>query len=152
MTATPSSLPPRLQEIVEDFGVCEGREKLDLLFDYSQRMPPLPGSLQNHREQFEQVHECMTPVFVHAETADHKMRFYFDVPEESPSVRGYAALLSEGVDGSTPEQILAIPGDFYYAMGLQEMLTGQRLNGMRAILAYIKRLAQRELARTNIGK
>ncbi|MBI3243503.1 MAG: SufE family protein [Chloroflexi bacterium] len=145
MTDTPSPLPPRLKEIVEDFNLCEGREKLDLLFDYSQRMPPLPASLQGHREQFEQVHECMTPVFVHAETTDNQMKFYFDVPEESPSVRGYAALLSEGVDGSTPEEILAIPGDFYYAMGLQEVLSGQRLNGMRAILAYIKRLAKREL-------
>ncbi len=149
MTDTSSSIPSRLKEIVEDFSVCEGREKLDLLFDYSQRMPPLPDWLKGSRGQFEQVHECMTPVFIHAETKDNRMKFYFDVPEESPSVRGYAALLGEGVDGSTPEQILAIPGDFYYAMGLQEVLTGQRLNGMRAILAYIKRLAQRELARTN---
>jgi cysteine desulfuration protein SufE len=145
MADTLSSLPPRLKEIVEDFSICEGREKLDLLFDYSQRMPSLPDWLKDNRGQLEQVHECMTPVFVHAEMTDNQMKFYFDVPEESPSVRGYAALLSEGVDGSAPEQILAIPGDFYYAMGLQSVLSGQRLNGMRAILAYIKRLAQREI-------
>ncbi len=145
MTDTSSFFPPRLKEIVEDFSLCEGREKLDLLFDYSQRMPPLPDWLKDNRGQLEQVHECMTPVFVHAETSDNQMRFYFDVPEESPSVRGYAALLGAGVDGSTPEQVLAIPGDFYYSMGLQEVLSGQRLNGMRAILAYIKRLAKREL-------
>lgn len=144
-TDTPSSLPPRLKEIVEDFSLCEGREKLDLLFDYSQRMPPLPDRLKNDRGQLEQVHECMTPVFVHAEMENGGLKFYFDVPEESPSVRGYAALLGEGVNGSSPEQILAIPGDFYYAMGLQNVLSGQRLNGMRAILAYIKRLAQREI-------
>ena len=145
MTDTPSALPPRLQEMVEDFKICEGREKLDLLFDYSQRMPPLPDWLKSRREQFEQVHECMTPVFVHAETKNNGVTFYFDVPEESPSVRGYAALMAEGVQGASPEQILAIPGDFYYATGLQEVLSGQRLNGMRAILAYLKRLAQREL-------
>jgi len=68
------------------------------------------------------------------------------VPPESPSVRGYAALLAEGVKSSTPEEILAIPGDFYYAMGLQEVLSGQRLNGMRSIVAFIKRLAQRAIA------
>ena len=73
------------------------------------------------------------------------MEFYFGAPPESPSVRGYAALLSEGVKGAAPQAIIAIPRDFYYAMGLQEVLSGQRLNGMRAILAHIKRLAQREL-------
>jgi sulfur transfer protein SufE len=30
-------------------------------------------------------------------------------------------------------------------MGLQEVLSGQRLNGMRAILRYLKMLAQREI-------
>ncbi|MEK7784846.1 MAG: SufE family protein, partial [Chloroflexota bacterium] len=134
----PDSILLKTEELTSDF-----RSLRD--FGSLVRMPPLPDWLKNDRGQLEQVHECMTPVFVHAETSDNQMRFYFDVPEESPSVRGYAALLGAGVDGSTPEQVLAIPGDFYYSMGLQEVLSGQRLNGMRAILAYIKRLAKREL-------
>jgi len=138
-------LPIRLQQIVEDFQLCEGKEKLELLLQYSDKMPPLPERFQGHNEM-EQVQECMTPVFVHGELNNGGMEYFFDVPAESPSVRGYAALLSEGVAGSTPEQILAIPGDFYYAMGLQEVLSGQRLNGMRSIVAFIKRLAQRESA------
>lgn len=140
-----SSLPPRLAEIVEDFKLAEGREKLELLLDYSGRMPPLPERFKGHSDM-ESVPECMTPVFVHGELQDGGMQYYFDVPEESPSVRGYAALISDGVNGSTPEQILAIPGDFYLDMGLQGVLSGQRMNGLRAILAYIKRLAKRELA------
>ncbi|HLF00891.1 MAG TPA: SufE family protein [Anaerolineales bacterium] len=143
---TDLQLPPRLQAIVADFELCEGKEKLELLLEYSNKMPPLPERLAQNRGQLEQVHECMTPVFVHAEMKDGGMEFYFDVPAESPSVRGYAALLSEGVNSCVPNEILAIPGDFYLAMGLQEVLSGQRLNGMRAILAYIKRLAGRELA------
>jgi cysteine desulfuration protein SufE len=145
MSETQPGLPPRLEEIVEDFKLCEGKEKLELLLEYSGKMPPLPEWLAKDRRRLEQVHECMTPVFVHAETQDRQMEFFFDVPEESPSVRGFAALLSEGVKGSTPEAIVAIPGDFYHQMGLQEVLSGQRLNGMRAILRYIKMLAQREI-------
>lgn len=140
-----SPLPIRLQQIVEDFQLCEGKEKLELLLEYANKMPPLPERFQGHNEM-EQVQECMTPVFVHGELNDGGMEYFFDVPAESPSVRGYAALLAEGVQGCTPEQILAIPGDFYYAMGLQEVLSGQRLNGMRSIVAFIKRLAQRESA------
>ena len=145
---TDSQLPPRLQEIVEDFKLSEGKEKLELLLDYSSRMPPLPDWLARDRSQLEQIHECMTPVFVHAELNEGGLEFYFDVPPESPSVRGFAALLSEGVRGLTPEQVLAIPGDFYQAMGLQGVLSDQRLNGLRAILGYLKRLAQRALEKS----
>jgi len=91
------------------------------------------------------VHECMTPVFVKAETRDNRMKFYFDVPEASPTVRGYASILGQGLDGATPEEVLRIPGDFYARMGLEKLLTHQRLNGFGAILAHIKRLALQEL-------
>ncbi len=83
----------------------------------------------------------MTPVFVKSETTDGKMHFYFDVPRESPTVRGYAAILGEGLDGATPEQVLNVPNGFFIEMGLDKVLTGQRLNGISAILAHMKRLA-----------
>lgn len=109
MNDTNSLLPDRLQEIVEDFRLCEGKEKLELLLQFSEKMPPLPDWLQSSRGSMEQVHECMTPVFVHAEIKSGGMEFYFDAPAESPSVRGYAALLSEGVKGAAPQAIIAIP-------------------------------------------
>lgn len=140
MSETADSIPTRLREIVEEFGWCEGREKLELLLEYSEKIMPLPDWLDKETNM-EQVHECMTPVFVHAEIQDGGMQFYFDVPPESPTVRGYAAILGEGLRGATPEEVIGIPGNFYQQMGLQKVLTTQRLNGISAILAYLKRLA-----------
>lgn len=139
-------IPPRLEEIVEDFKLAEGSEKLELLLEYARKMPPLPEWLHAKRNAMEQVHECMTPVFMFAENQSNHLRFHFDVPEESPTVRGYAALLSEGVEGATPEEVLGIPGDFYQEMGLQDVLSPRRLQGVHTILAYMKRLATKELA------
>lgn len=107
-------------------------------------MPPLPDWL-NKNADMEQVHECMTPVFVHAGRENGGMVFYFDVPPESPTVRGYAAILSEGLRGATPEQILSLPNNFYQQMGLHHVLTAQRLSGIGAILAHLKRLARQAL-------
>lgn len=140
--AETTMLPPRLQEIVEDFRLCVGNEKLEYLLQLAEGLPPLPEQLYDKRDGMDQVHECMTPVFIHAETQDGKLRFYFDIPPESPTVRGYAAILEEGLRHSTPEEITAVPLDFYREMGLHQVLTGQRLNGIRAILAHMKALAQ----------
>jgi cysteine desulfuration protein SufE len=139
-----NDIPVRLQEIIEEFSWLEGQEKLQLLLEYSEKMPPLPDWL-NKDTIMEQVHECMTPVFVHAETENSGMIFYFDVPPQSPTVRGFAAILGEGLRGTTPEEILDLPNTFYYEMGLQQVLTAQRLNGIGAILVHLKRLAKKQL-------
>ena len=139
------ALPERLAEIVEDFKYCEGREKLELLLQYAESLPPLPDYLAGKDSQMESVPECMTPVSVSAEMKDGGMVFHFKVPEESPTVRGYASLMAEGLRGVTPEQVLNLPNYFYMQMGLQEVLTSQRMNGMAAIVAHVKRLAVQQM-------
>jgi cysteine desulfuration protein SufE len=135
------TLPPRLHEIIEDFKLCEGEEKIEMLLDFSDRMPPLPERLHSLRAEMESVHECMTPVLAHAELEDGGLRFYFDIPQEAPTVRGYAAMLAEGLNGSAPQQVMALPNTLLHDTGLQHVIGPQRLNGMAALLAYLKRLA-----------
>lgn len=137
-------LPPRLQEIVDDFQIIRGREKLEYLLEFAEMLPPLPDWLEEKRAELEQVHECMTPVFVFAEKKDGKVSLHFDIPPESPTVRGYAEIIRAGTEGLTPQEIVAIPHDFYLEMGMGEVLSGQRLNGMGAILNYVKQLAARQ--------
>ncbi len=146
MTHTPPVLPPRLQAIVEEFQDAEGREKLDLLLDYAESLPPLPDWLAAQHGDMDQVHECMTPLFIYAEQQEGRMRFYFDAPPESPTVRGYAALMAEGLNGVTFDELMAVPGDFFNAMGLQQVITFQRIRGISAILAHMKRLATQTVA------
>lgn len=66
------------------------------------------------------------------------MHLYFKVPEEAPTVRGYAGILHEALDGAQPEEILSIPDQFYMDMGLTELITPMRLRGMGAILMRLK--------------
>ncbi len=141
MNAAPP-LPERLQEIVEDFSFCEGQEKLEYLLEFAENLPPLPDWLAGERDKMDHVHECMTPVYVFAEQVNGGYTFHFDIPPESPTVRGYAGVLAEGLRGADAETVRAIPLDFYRAMGLQDVLTGQRLNGIGAILAHMKALVE----------
>jgi cysteine desulfuration protein SufE len=136
-------LPARLAEIIEEFQDSDRQEKLELLLEFSDKLPPLPERLAAQRDAMERVHECMTPVFLQTELQDGGVVFHFDIPPESPTTRGYAALLAEGLRGVAPQAVVAVPGDFFTAMGLQQILSPQRLNGITAILAYMKRQALR---------
>ncbi|MCS6907712.1 MAG: SufE family protein [Anaerolineales bacterium] len=137
------TLPPALAEIVNDFGLCERQEKIALLVDYANQLLPPPPEAFADGDAPESVPECMTPVSLRVLQTDGRLRFYFDVPPDAPLIRGYAAIMQKGLWDATPEEILRIPADFYHVMGLEELLTPQRLNGLTAILAHVKRIALR---------
>jgi cysteine desulfuration protein SufE len=135
-------LPPKLQEIVDDFASMSREEKIETLIAYAESLPPLPERLKEERSKMEPIPECMTPVFLFAEKqADGSMVFHFDIPPQSPTVQGLACILATGLNGCTPEEILAVPADFFAPMKLEEAISGQRLNGFRGVLAHMKQTA-----------
>lgn len=132
-------LPPNLQEIVDDFAGMTREEKVETLVAYSESLPPLPDRLKQERDKMEPVPECMTPVFLHGEKQpDGGVMFHFDIPPQSPTVRGLASLLASGLNGSTPEEVLSVPADFFMPMNLQEAISQQRINGFIGVLAHMK--------------
>ncbi|MGH2537666.1 MAG: SufE family protein [Candidatus Promineifilaceae bacterium] len=136
-----SELPGRLAEIVDEFSDLSHQERLEYLLYYAGLLPPLPEWLEERRDQMEPVPECMTPVFLYAEKDNGRLRFHLDVPDQSPTVRGFAAILQAGLSGQAPADILRVPADFYLEMGLQRVLSSQRIHGLLAILAHMKQLA-----------
>lgn len=114
--------------------------RLQLLLEYSKKVPPLPAELEGKRDKMEQVHECQTPFFIASEfPKDDEVIFHFDAPPEAPTTRGFAGILSEGLSGLSPDAILETPEDFYTDMGLGEVISPLRLRGMSAIMGRLKR-------------
>jgi len=140
------SLPPKLQEIVDDFAGMSREELIETLIAYSESLPPLPDRLKAERDRMDPVPECMTPVFLFTEKqSDGGLMFYFDIPPQSPTVRGLASILASGLNGSQPEEILSVPADFFLPMKLQEAISQQRINGFIGVLAHMKQAAVKAL-------
>ena len=135
-------IPQKLQEIIDDFAGMTREEKLETLIGYAESFPPLPEWLKEERAKMEAVPECMTPVFLFGEKkGDGGITFHFDIPPQSPTVRGLATILATGLNGSSPEQVLSVPADFFLPMNLQEAVSQQRLNGFMGVLAHMKHAA-----------
>jgi cysteine desulfuration protein SufE len=139
-------LPPKLQEIVDDFAAMSREEKLETLIAYAETFPPLPDHLKDARSKMEPVPECMTPVFLFGEQQpDGGILFHMDIPPQSPTVRGLATILANGLNGCTPQQILNVPADFFLPMNLHEAISQQRLNGFAGVLLHMKNIARKML-------
>ena len=130
----------RLDAIVEEFQTTPRDFRLELLLEYAGRVPPLPDYFVEHRERLQRVDECQTPFFVATDIADNHVTLHFDAPPEAPTVRGFAGILLEGLNGGTVDELLAAPPDIGMRLGLQDIVSPLRLRGMGAIVARIKRL------------
>ncbi|MBV9208392.1 MAG: SufE family protein [Actinobacteria bacterium] len=117
-----------------------GKDRLQLLLEYSQDLPALPDRYAAHRDRMEPVPECQSPLFLAVDVEpDETVRLYFDAPPEAPTTRGFAAILHAGLDGLGAEEVLATPAEFSGQLGLQDLVSPLRLRGMAAMLARIKR-------------
>jgi cysteine desulfuration protein SufE len=134
------ALHPRLQEIADDFTSMPDKDRLQLLLEFSQELPPLPDRYAAHRDRMEPVPECQTPLFLAVEVEpDDVVRLFFDAPAEAPTTRGFASILHSGLDGLDADEVLATPAEFSGQLGLRDLVSPLRLRGLAAMLARIKR-------------
>ena len=131
-------MPAPLAEVVADFADVTGQDKLALLLEFANELPPLPADLEE--AAMEPVPECQSPLFLHVDAADpDHVRLHFSAPPEAPTTRGFASILATGLDGQSAAAILAVPDDFYADLGLAALISPLRLRGMAAMLTRIKR-------------
>ena len=103
----------RLDTIVRRFQQADRDTRLETLLDYSRKLPPLPDRFAQAREAgLNRVHECQTPVFLWVEAGERPdaiVEIHADVPRESPTVRGFVALLIHALQGMTRAEVAALP-------------------------------------------
>jgi cysteine desulfuration protein SufE len=138
-------MPEKLAAIVEEFASAPRDVVLEMLLEYSDAVQPLPAEMVGH-DGMEQVPECQTPFFLKAEVEPQgTVDVWFDCPPEAPTTRAFAGILSEGLEGASAEQVLAVPGDLYQRMGLATAISPLRVRGGSAILNRLQRQVREQL-------
>ena len=141
-------VPAQLVQIRSDFLGIAKAQRLQLLLEFSNELPPLPPRYADHPDLFERVAECQSPVFIFVDVdSDRSVHVFAIAPEQSPTTRGFASILVQGLDGLSVDQVMQVPDDFAQGLGLAEAVSALRLRGMTGMLARIKRQV---LARTAI--
>ena len=129
----------KIEEIIQAFQQADYQETLSMLLDYSESLPALPEKYIEQRDAgFNRVPECETPVFVWIEVNDGLVHIDADVPEESPTVRGFVSLLVDSFNGVTPEEVESAPQNLVHNLGLDQKLGTRRMFGLSAVYNRIK--------------
>ena len=132
-------LPTSLAETRDDFLALGETDRLQLLLEFSNELPELPEEHRDRTDLFERVEECQSPVFLLVEVQDGIVGVHATAPAESPTTRGFASILVQGLSGETVDAVLGVPGDYAFDLGLTAAVSPLRLRGMTGMLARIQR-------------
>ena len=137
MTASTDSLPPNLNRIVERFKRrSEPKKRYEQLLWYAKKLEAMPEEAKIPENK---VHGCVSQVYITAELQDGKVWYQGD--SDAQLVKGLVALLIEGLNGLTPQQILQVTPNFIEETGLKVSLTPSRANGFYNIFQTMKKKA-----------
>jgi len=129
----------RADDIVENLSFFDSWEdRYRYIIDLGRELPPLDEAL---RTEDRLVRGCQSQVWI--EVQDRSGRLDLAVDSDAFIVKGLLAVVLAAYNDKTPEDVLAFDVDAYFErLGLLQHLSPTRGNGLRAMVARIREIAQ----------
>lgn len=130
---------PTSEEIVDDLAFFDDWEqRYQYIIDLGKQLPALPHSECTVDRL---VKGCQSNVWLKASPTAQQL--HFEVASDAIIVQGLLALVMAAYQDKQPADILAFDIEGYFAeLDLERHITPTRGNGLRAIVAKIRELAQ----------
>jgi cysteine desulfuration protein SufE len=132
----------KFEDIAENFEFLdEWEDRYRYVIELGKEMPPLDEVL---RVPATKVHGCASQVWIvpHIDGSGPEARFTFDGDSDAMIVRGLIAILHALFNGLTVKQVVEKDAlAAFKRLGLDQHLSAQRSNGLRAMIERIHGLA-----------
>ncbi|MEP1586740.1 MAG: SufE family protein [Tateyamaria sp.] len=129
---------PAFEEIVEDFEFLEDWEdRYRYVIEQGKAMDPLEDALKVPATK---VDGCASQVWLHPVIENGQ--FHFDGDSDAMIVKGLIALLRSLYNGLSPSEVLTVDARAEMTrLGLNDHLSAQRSNGLRAMIERVRLVA-----------
>ena len=122
----------------KDISVLEGMDRIQYLVDIAKEVKPLADK---HKTDQNKIRGCASNLWVVGEmNRYHKM--YYEYDADAFITKGTAKLVIELVQQQPKDEIAKLTREDFNALGIKELLTPQRQNGLGNLIARIVGLAQ----------
>ena len=122
----------------ENISPLEGHDRLQYLVDLARDVPPLPN---RHKTDENKIRGCASNLWIVGETNNYNKMFY-EYDADAFITKGTARLVIELVQQQPKDEIAKLTREDFNALGIKELLTVQRQNGLGNLIARIVGLAQ----------
>jgi cysteine desulfuration protein SufE len=135
--AADSQRPAALDKIVKRFQrIQDPKRRYEQLLWYAKKLEAFPETAKLPENK---VRGCVSQVYITADLEDGKIQFKGD--SDAQITKGLVALLIEGLNGATPETVVALLPDFIKETQLDVSLTPSRANGFYNIFKTMQQKA-----------
>ena len=122
----------------KDLSVLEGMDRIQYLVDIAKEVKPLADK---HKTDQNKIRGCASNLWVVGEM-NRSNKMYYEYDADAFITKGTARLVIDLVDQQPKDEIAKLTREDFNALGIKELLTPQRQNGLGNLIARIVGLAQ----------
>jgi cysteine desulfuration protein SufE len=128
----------KIRQMGEDLALLEGHERLQYLVDKAREVDPLPDDVKTEDNR---IHGCASKLWIIG-GPDHANRMNYSVDADAFITKGTAKLVTDIVNGSHRSEVANLTVESFTALGIKELLTVQRQNGLGELISRVIRIAK----------
>jgi len=122
----------------KDLSVLEGMDRIQYLVDIAKEVKPLADK---HKTDKNKIRGCASNLWVVGEMNRYN-KMYYEYDADAFITKGTAKLVIELVQQQPKDEIAKLTREDFNALGIKELLTAQRQNGLGNLITRIVGLAQ----------
>ena len=127
----------KIQEMGDNLKLLEGHDRLHYLIDKAKDIDPLPESAKTDENR---IRGCASKLWVIGGTREDDTMNY-QVDGDAHISKGTAKIVTDIVNGEPKNEVANLTVESFAPLGIKELLTMQRQNGLGELINRIIRIA-----------
>lgn len=127
----------KIKETGENLKMLQGHDRLQYLVDKAKEVEPLPEAAKIDSNR---IHGCASKLWIiGGANEDNQMHYLVD--GDAFITKGTAKVVTDIVNGADKDEVAKLTVEDFTPLGIKELLTLQRQNGLGELITRIIRLA-----------
>jgi|TARA_E500000318_G_C3556354_1_gene211337 cysteine desulfuration protein SufE len=127
----------RIKEMGDNLKMLEGHDRLQYLVDKAKEVEPLPEAAKIEQNR---IHGCASKLWIIG-GADSNQNMQYQVDGDAFITKGTAKVVTDLVNGEHRSAVANLTVEDFTELGIKELLTMQRQNGLGELISRIIRIA-----------